>query len=71
MDVEVTVLGGREKGMKRKDQALSNDVRHIFRQNDWTHREFISEQIEINSKIGRRYRREADETEAGSSEDRC
>ena len=57
--------------LKRKDQALSNDVRHIFRRSDRTHREFTSEQIEMNSKIGRLYRREADETEAGSSGDRC
>jgi type I restriction enzyme M protein len=53
---------------KRKDKVLFIDARHIFRQLDRAHRDFMPEQIEFISNIVRMYRGEKPEDEAGSFE---
>jgi type I restriction enzyme M protein len=52
----------------RKDKVLFVDARHIFRQIDRAHREFMPEQIEFIANIVRLYRGEDIESEAGSAE---
>lgn len=51
---------------KRKDKVLFIDARHIFRQIDRAHRDFMPEQIEFIANTVRLYRDEALETEVGS-----
>jgi type I restriction enzyme M protein len=53
---------------KRKDAVLFIDGRHIFRQVDRAHRDFIPEQLEFIANIVRLYRGEDLESEAGSAE---
>lgn len=52
----------------RKEEVLFIDARHIFRQIDRAHRDFMPEQIEFISNIVRMYRGEKPEDEAGSFE---
>jgi type I restriction enzyme M protein len=51
---------------ERKDKVLFLDARHIYRQIDRAHRDFLPEQIEFLSNIVRLYRGEDIETEHGS-----
>jgi type I restriction enzyme M protein len=55
-----------KKKTDRKDKVLFIDARHIFKQVDRAHREFLPEQIEFIANIVRLYRGEEAETEAGS-----
>jgi type I restriction enzyme M protein len=52
---------------KRKDTVLFIDARHIFRQIDRAHRDFMPEQIEFIANIVRLYRSEDCESGAGSA----
>jgi type I restriction enzyme M protein len=52
----------------RKDGVLFIDARHIFRQIDRAHRDFMPEQLEFIANIVRLYRGEDIESEAGSAE---
>jgi type I restriction enzyme M protein len=52
----------------RKDRVLFIDARHLFRQIDRAHRDFIPAQIEFIANIVRLYRSEDIESEAGSAE---
>jgi type I restriction enzyme M protein len=52
----------------RKDKVLFIDARHIFRQIDRAHREFMPAQIEFIANIVRLYRGEDIESDAGSAE---
>jgi type I restriction enzyme M protein len=51
---------------KRKDKVLFIDARHIFRQIDRAHRDFIPVQIEFIANVVRLFREEDAETEAES-----
>jgi type I restriction enzyme M protein len=53
---------------KRKDTVLFIDARHVFRQIDRAHRDFLPKQTEFIANIVRLYRCESAEAEAGSSE---
>jgi type I restriction enzyme M protein len=55
-----------KKGTDREDQVLFIDARHIFRQLDRAHRDFIPDQIEFIANIARLYRGEEVETPHGS-----
>ena len=50
----------------RKDKVLFIDARHIFRQVDRAHRDFLPEQIEFIANIARLYRGEKPEKSKGS-----
>jgi len=52
----------------RKDRVLFIDARHIFRQIDRAHRDFMPKHIEFIANIVRLYRGEDTESEAGSVE---
>ncbi|MBE0427071.1 MAG: SAM-dependent DNA methyltransferase [Nitrospirae bacterium] len=54
------------KGARYRDTVLFIDARHIFRQIDRAHRDFLPEQIEFISNIVRLYRDKDIETDAGS-----
>lgn len=51
---------------KRKDRVLFLDARHIYRQIDRAHRDFLPEQIDFLANIVRLYRGEQPELKAGS-----
>lgn len=51
----------------RKDKVLFIDARHVYRQIDRAHREFLPEQVEFLANIVRLYRREEIETDQGSA----
>lgn len=51
----------------RKDRVLFIDARHVYRQIDRAHREFLPEQVEFLANIVRLYRREEIETDQGSA----
>jgi type I restriction enzyme M protein len=55
-----------KKGTDRQDKVLFLDVRHIFRQIDRAHRDFMPEQIEFLANIVRLYREEKPENQHGS-----
>ena len=57
-----------KRGTPREDTVLFLDARHIFRQVDRAHRDFLPEQIELLANIVRLYRGEEPETVAGSAE---
>ncbi|GFM32376.1 type I restriction-modification system subunit M [Desulfovibrio subterraneus] len=52
---------------ERRDKVLFVDARHIFRQIDRAHRDFLPEQIEFLANIVRLYRGEAPELASGSA----
>ncbi|KUI42948.1 hypothetical protein AU198_07700 [Mycobacterium sp. GA-1199] len=54
-------------GTAREDTVLFIDARHLFRQLDRAHRDFLPEQIEFLANIARLYRGEELETVDGSS----
>ena len=51
---------------ERRDKVLFIDARHVYRQIDRAHRDFMDEQIEFLANIVRLYRGEDVETDAGS-----
>ncbi|WOX04713.1 type I restriction-modification system subunit M [Microbulbifer pacificus] len=53
---------------ERADQVLFIDARHIYRQVDRAHRDFLPEHIELLANIVRLYRSEAVELDAGSAD---
>jgi type I restriction enzyme M protein len=53
-------------GTDRENTVLFIDARHIFRQVDRTHRDFLPEQVELLANIARLYRGEEVETVDGS-----
>ncbi|MFQ5455323.1 MAG: N-6 DNA methylase [Nitrospirota bacterium] len=55
-----------KKDTERKDKILFIDTRHIYRQIDRAHREFLPEQIEFITNIVRLYRNEDIEIDQGS-----
>jgi len=57
-----------KRGTKRENTVLFLDARHIFRQIDRAHRDFMPEQIEFIANIVRLYRGEEIETRDGSDE---
>jgi type I restriction enzyme M protein len=56
-----------KRSTNRKDKVLFIDARHIYKQIDRAHREFIPEQIEFLANIVRLYRGESVETMNGST----
>ena len=57
----------KERNADRADKVLFIDARHIYRQIDRAHRDFMPEQIEFIANIVRLYRGEAPELDQGSS----
>lgn len=55
-------------GTGREDKVLFLDARHIYRQLDRAHRDFLPEQIEFLANIVRLYRGEKPESDEGSKE---
>jgi type I restriction enzyme M protein len=55
-------------GTEREDTVLFLDARHLYRQIDRAHRDFLPEQIEFLANIVRLYRGEEVETTGGSAE---
>jgi len=55
-----------KKGTEREDTVLFLDARHLYRQIDRAHRDFLPEQIELLANIVRLYRGEDVETVEGS-----
>ena len=66
LPVTLWFLDRGKRGTPREDTVLFLDARHIFRQIDRAHREFLPEQIEFLANIVRLYRGEELETVAGS-----
>lgn len=58
----------KETNVERADKVLFIDARHIYRQIDRAHRDFMPEQIELIANIVRLYRGEAPEVELGSAD---
>jgi len=58
----------KERDAERADKVLFIDARHIYRQIDRAHRDFMPEQIEFLANIVRLYRGEAPELDQGSTE---
>ena len=66
LPVTLWFLDKSKRGTDREDTVLFLDARHLFRQIDRAHRDFLPEQIELLANIVRLYRSEATETVAGS-----
>ena len=66
LPVTLWFLDKAKAGTPREDTVLFLDARHIFRQIDRAHRDFLPEQIEFLANIVRLYRGEDVETGAGS-----
>jgi type I restriction enzyme M protein len=66
LPVTLWFLDKSKLGTPREDTVLFIDARHVFRQIDRAHRDFLPEQIEFLANIVRLYRGEDVETEAGS-----
>jgi len=64
--VTLWFLDNRKRGGAREDTVLFIDARHLFRQIDRAHRDFLPEHIELLANIVRLYRGEVVETVAGS-----
>ncbi|WP_242100750.1 N-6 DNA methylase [Stutzerimonas stutzeri] len=58
----------KERDAERADKVLFIDARHIYRQIDRAHRDWLPEQIEFIANIVRLYRGEAPELEQGSAD---
>lgn len=58
----------KERDAERADKVLFIDARHIYRQIDRAHRDWLPEQIEFIANIVRLYRGEAPELDQGSAE---
>jgi type I restriction enzyme M protein len=66
LPVTLWFLDKGKRGTDRKDQVLFIDARHLYRQIDRAHRDFLPEQIELIANIVRLYRGEDIETLEGS-----
>ncbi|WP_114905340.1 class I SAM-dependent DNA methyltransferase [Ornithinimicrobium murale] len=66
LPVTLWFLDKAKLGTPREDTVLFLDARHIFRQIDRAHRDFLSDQIEFLANIVRLYRGEDVETSEGS-----
>lgn len=66
LPVTLWFLDKAKPGSLREDSVLFLDARHIFRQIDRAHRDFLPEQIEFLANVARLYRGEDIETIAGS-----
>lgn len=66
LPVTLWFLDKAKAGTPREDTVLFLDARHIYRQVDRAHRDFLPEQIEFLANITRLYRGEEIETIAGS-----
>jgi len=66
LPVTLWFLDKAEHGTEREDTVLFLDARHLFRQVDRAHRDFLPEQIELLANIVRLYRGEDVETTDGS-----
>ena len=66
LPVTLWFLDKAKVGTPREDRVLFIDARHVYRQIDRAHRDFLPEQVEFLANIVRLYRGEAVETEAGS-----
>lgn len=66
LPVTLWFLDKAKRGTDREDTVLFIDARHLYRQIDRAHRDFLPEQIELLANIVRLYRREDVETADGS-----
>lgn len=66
LPVTLWFLDKAKAGTPREDTVLFIDARHMYRQIDRAHRDFLPEQVEFLANIARLYRGEEVETEAGS-----
>ena len=66
LPVTLWFLDKGKQGTEREDKVLFLDARHLFRQIDRAHRDFLPEHIELLTNIVRLYRGEEVETVAGS-----
>lgn len=66
LPVTLWFLDKAKAGTPREDQVLFIDARHIYRQIDRAHRDFLPEQVEFLANIVRLYRGEEEETTDGS-----
>lgn len=66
LPVTLWFLDKAKAGTPREDQVLFIDARHIYRQIDRAHRDFLPEQVEFLANIVRLYRGEEVETVDGS-----
>jgi type I restriction enzyme M protein len=66
LPVTLWFLDNGKRGTDREDAVLFIDARHIYRQLDRAHRDFLPEQIEFLANIVRLYRGEKVETAEGS-----
>ena len=66
LPVTLWFLDRGKRGTDREDTVLFLDARHLYRQIDRAHRDFVPEQIELLANIVRLYRGEDIETTAGS-----
>jgi type I restriction enzyme M protein len=66
LPVTLWFLDKGKRGTVREDTVLFLDARHLFRQIDRAHRDFLPEQIELLANVVRLYRGEAVETVDGS-----
>ncbi len=65
LPVTLWFLDKGKSGTDREDTVLFIDARHLFRQIDRAHRDFLPEQIELLANVVRLYRGEEAETSAG------
>jgi type I restriction enzyme M protein len=66
LPVTLWFLDKAKAGTPREDTVLFLDARHIFRQIDRAHRDFLPEQVELLANVVRLYRGEEVETIDGS-----
>ena len=66
LPVTLWFLDKGKRGTDREDTVLFLDARHLYRQIDRAHRDFLPEQIEFLANIARLYRGEKVETAEGS-----
>jgi type I restriction enzyme M protein len=66
LPVTLWFLDNGKRGTDREDTVLFIDARHLYRQIDRAHRDFLPEQIEFLANIARLYRGEGVETVDGS-----
>ncbi|HXH56802.1 class I SAM-dependent DNA methyltransferase [Iamia sp.] len=66
LPVTLWFLDNAKRGSDREDTVLFIDARHLYRQIDRAHRDFLPEQIELLANIVRLYRGEDVETTDGS-----
>jgi type I restriction enzyme M protein len=66
LPVTLWFLDKGKRGTDREDTVLFLDARHLYRQIDRAHRDFLPEQIELLANIARLYRGEKVETTDGS-----